>query len=153
MFDFFENMRQKPLSRRRLVAFGLALSITGLLFVVWLSVWLPDFFYTQNVESKNNSSFESPKDNVLDSIGSAWQTMQGEFVDLKSAIGGVDLTSQLQYTATTTATTTSPKVFEPLTPLSASATPDTSSSGRGVSATTTPLVDPLIPPHVPVSSH
>jgi hypothetical protein len=101
MFDFFEKMRQKPVSKRRLIAFGISLFFTGLIFVVWLSVWLPNFFYDQSVEQKN-LELESPKDTLLQNIGSAWDGVMGGVSNLKESLGKAKVSSEVEYRSPTT---------------------------------------------------
>ena len=106
MFEFFEKMRQKPVTKRRLIAFGIALFFTGLIFVVWLSVWLPGFFHEQSIEQKN-LEIESPKDTLVQNIGSAWDGVLGGFSDLKESLGKTKVSSEVEYKSPTTTDKTS----------------------------------------------
>jgi hypothetical protein len=107
MFNWLENMRKKPLSKRRLTAFSVALSFTGLLFVVWLTVWLPDFNRKQDIAVKT-ASFNTPKDNFFESISGVWSGISAQYGQLKSVISNAHMTANLQYQATTTATSSLP---------------------------------------------
>ena len=47
MFDLIEKLRQKPNRTKKLIAFLGALLFVGIIFVIWLSVILPDFEHSQ----------------------------------------------------------------------------------------------------------
>ena len=113
MFNWLENIRKAPKGKKRFIAFSVALLSTGALFVVWLSVWLPDFFHGQNIAQKNDQ-FESPKDNFGETFSQAWSGVTSSFGQLKNIISQVSLpnnvssslSSALNYQSTTSASTT-----------------------------------------------
>ncbi len=108
-FDWLEKMRNKPIKSQRLIAFAVALSFTGLLFVTWLSVLLPGFFHSRDVAQKNeekNDTFDTPKDTFVENITSAWHTLGEQFGALKTTVSDVNLSAAVQYSATSTASTT-----------------------------------------------
>lgn len=104
MFNWFDKIRKQPLSKRRLVAFSITLLFTGVLFLVWLSVWLPDISRKEEI-AKKVESFTTPKDNFFQSVGTAWQGITEQYSRLKDALNGIDvsknLTSNLNYQSAT----------------------------------------------------
>jgi hypothetical protein len=103
VFNWLEKIRQKPLSKRRIVAFGISLFVTGILFVVWLSVWLPSSFHTQDVATTNDQ-FNTPKDTMTQNFAAAWAGITDQFSALKDAVANMNLSGSAQYQATTSAT-------------------------------------------------
>ncbi|MDP4103227.1 MAG: hypothetical protein Q8915_19100 [Bacillota bacterium] len=103
-------MRRQPLSKRRLVAFSITLLFVGVLFVLWLTVWLPDF-NRQNEIADKNASLNTPKDNFMQNFSAAWGNVSDEFSQLKNALqsGTIkeNLSGGVQYMATSTTTSTS----------------------------------------------
>jgi predicted PurR-regulated permease PerM len=109
MFNWLDNMRKQPLARRRFVAFSITLLFTGALFVVWLTVWLPDF-NNQTAVAEKTAEFSTPKDTFTQNFASSWSAISGQFTQLKQSIENVNVTGSLssgvQYTATSTAIST-----------------------------------------------
>lgn len=110
MFNWLEKIRQKPLSKRRLIAFGLSFLFTGILFVVWLSVWLPGINREEEIVKKVES-FSTPKDSFLQNISSAWQGITEQYSQLEAVLSGINvsknLTSSVNYQSATNTPTIS----------------------------------------------
>lgn len=60
MFQLIEKLRNKPDRTKKQVAFLLALSISGIIFVIWLSVIYPAWSSDQKKEEKVSQIEPSP---------------------------------------------------------------------------------------------
>lgn len=105
MFDWLDKIRKEPASKRRLISFGISLFFTGIIFVVWLTVWFPGIARKTEIVKKEDS-FSTPKDNFFKSASDAWQGITDQYSRLKNVLGGIDvannLTSSVNYHSATT---------------------------------------------------
>lgn len=94
MFSWLEKIKKEPSHKKRFVAFSISILFTGILFVVWLSVWLPNMNKKEEIAQKARS-FESPKDSFFQNIAVAWQGITNQYSDLKDFLSGVDISKRL----------------------------------------------------------
>jgi glucan phosphoethanolaminetransferase (alkaline phosphatase superfamily) len=107
MFNWLENMRRKPSATQRVWAFGISLFIVGIIFILWISFWLPTSLQTQSVAAKNNqlsTKFVTPTQNIWSDFSSVWSSVSSEYGELQQQIKTFNMTSSVQYQATTTPT-------------------------------------------------
>ena len=108
MFNFLENLRQKPVSVRKRVAFLTALSIAGLIFVVWLSVIYPDFYTDQTQQAKAKVVEPSPVSTFGDTMRSGLAKIGAQFGELKNTLSSfTTMTATTTYYSSTTTDSTS----------------------------------------------
>ena len=110
MFEFIEKLRKKSESTKKKIAFSVAFSLSGIIFVVWLSVIYSDFKQQQALDQKvisTGTSGESPIDNLSDTLSTGISTIGEQLQKMKAMVSSfqTDLTSQGTTTATTTTTT------------------------------------------------
>jgi len=98
MFDFLEKLREKPERVKKQVAFIVALSISGIIFVVWLSVIFPSWRSSQ-VETQ--SSEPSPLASFTSTFSSGLSDISSQFSKIKNIVSSLS-TSTVYYNSTTT---------------------------------------------------
>ena len=103
MFNFLEKLRQKPPHIRKQIAFLVAFSIAGIIFVIWLSVIYPDFRQKQDQEEKISQLEPSPVSSFGQTLTSGISAIKEQFGQLKSAVSSFT-TDQTHYSAPATDT-------------------------------------------------
>ncbi|MBA3732838.1 hypothetical protein H0W91_00495 [Patescibacteria group bacterium] len=99
MLEILEKVRQKSPRQKKQIAFSFAFFISGLIFVIWLSVIYPDFRQKQ-IQTQNASSLEpSP----LSTFG---ETLTGGFKAIKDTLSSIK-NSSVYYSTTTSRAKTS----------------------------------------------
>ena len=86
MFNFLEKLRQKPAYIKKQVAFFIAFSVAGIIFVVWLSVIYPDFRQRQDQQEKISQLEPSPVSSFTQTISSGISGIKDQIGQLKSAV-------------------------------------------------------------------
>ena len=109
MFDWLEKMRRAPVSKRRVAALGISLVFTGLVFTLWYNS-LSNIFHSEDITAKN-ASFESPKDNFMANISTAWNGVTGQYSQLQSVLKSTDFSSVLYGNAEYQSTTSVPAIY------------------------------------------
>ncbi len=89
MFQFIDNLRQKPDKTKKQVAFLVAFFITGIIFVVWLSVIYPNFKNQENKEAVASSTESSPFSTFSSTFGSGFKALGEQFGELKDTISSI----------------------------------------------------------------
>ncbi len=86
MFETIEKLRNKPERKKKQIAFTIAFSIAGLIFVVWLSVIYPDFRKTEAQEEEASKLQPSPLSVFGDSVSSGFNAIEDEISGLKETM-------------------------------------------------------------------
>ncbi len=76
MFDFLEQLREKPLYYRKRVALLATTALTGLIFLVWVST----LDFTSNMTAIDGAAVENdlkPIDEIKTNIGSFYDSVKG----------------------------------------------------------------------------
>lgn len=87
MFDKIEKMRNESPEKKKLVAFSIALLFTGIIFVVWLSVWMPNFFRKNKDEQKKD--FNSPISNLVNDLGNSLGFIKSQADEMKNYLQNI----------------------------------------------------------------
>jgi hypothetical protein len=104
MFNLIEKLRRKPEKTKKLIAFSTALSFTGIIFVVWLSVVFPDFRKSQQKEDTIAKLEPSPITTFGETIGTGFSAIGEQFSKLKESVSS--MTSSITQNSTFYSTTT-----------------------------------------------
>ena len=86
MFELIEKLRQKPDGAKKRIAFFGALSISGIIFVIWLSVIYPNWKLGQSQEEKVANLEPSPISTFASTISSGFSAIKDQFLQIKSVI-------------------------------------------------------------------
>ena len=70
MFQLIEKLRQKSEGTKKQIAFLIAFTLAGVIFVIWHSVIYPDFRDNQNLAEKAVKTEVSPLSNFNNNISS-----------------------------------------------------------------------------------
>lgn len=95
MFDFIEKLQMQSEVSRQIIAVGISLCVTAIIFFVWVSAFFGDIGSGTVVVTKEDvltqqklsQSATSPFDTVKESvagIGSAWAQLKGAFRSINS---------------------------------------------------------------------
>jgi hypothetical protein len=101
MFDLIEKVRQKSDRTKKQIAFVGSLLVSGVIFVVWLSVIYPDFIDTQSRIIKVKEGEISPITSFSNSFSEGMTAIREQFDEFKEKIGGSSTTTA-SYDETTT---------------------------------------------------
>jgi hypothetical protein len=104
MFEYLEQLRKKPLSVRKRIAFFVALSFAGFIFVIWLSIIFPDFRKNEALQANVLSSEPSPITTLGSQIDDGVSEIGSKISDLKNALSS--FTDPTYIRANTESTTT-----------------------------------------------
>lgn len=88
MLKIIEKLRNKSPNQKKRIAFIVAFCISGLIFVVWLSVIYPSFKEKKYREDNLARKESSPVSAFSDILSSTFITIGGEFDRLKNYLGG-----------------------------------------------------------------
>ena len=69
MFDKIEKIRKESDEKKKMISFFIALFFTGILFVLWLSIWLPSF----------RSNREEKKESVVGPLSGVYRSFSSGF--------------------------------------------------------------------------
>ena len=125
LFDLIEKMREKPEKVKNRIAFGVAFSFALIIFLLWLTVIMPDFSASRSRENKAVADEPSPLSTFGAAISSGFSAIGGQFSNLKNAAGALIANSAASIIISTTS-------------LSATTTSVLATSTQGVSTTTIP---------------
>jgi hypothetical protein len=78
MHRFIQKLRQKPKATRRRIAFGTSLSVTGVIFAIWLTVMIQG---PAVPAAGQQTQTASPLGAFQDNAGSAFSELQQQFAD------------------------------------------------------------------------
>jgi hypothetical protein len=104
LFDLLEKIRRKPEGAKKRIAFLSAFSITGLIFVLWLSVWYPAWHYGQIKEQNVVSSEPSPIQTMAETFSSTFSAVSDQIAQLKAGLSGIseEVSNAAYYKASST---------------------------------------------------
>lgn len=89
MFDFIERLRQKSDSSKKKIAFLVSFSISGFIFVVWLTVVLPDFSFSQKQKQAAAVGDAGLFYSFYSNLTEGWNGVQDQFKDLKDTVSSI----------------------------------------------------------------
>ncbi|MCX6701761.1 MAG: hypothetical protein NTX96_01015 [Candidatus Zambryskibacteria bacterium] len=95
MFELIEKLRQKPDRTKKQIAFLVAFFLTGIIFVIWLSVVYPDFKQGNLKEEVVSKLEPSPLGTFGETFKTGMSAIGEQFTKLKESISSIskDLTS------------------------------------------------------------
>lgn len=104
MFEYIEKLRQKPEKTKKQVAFLIALSFSGLIFVIWLSVIFPEWREGERKEAKVVKSEPTPLSGFMANLSAGIDGMKEQFSELKDTVTSLApmSTTSVAQSATTT---------------------------------------------------
>lgn len=102
MFELIERLRAKPERSKKHIAFSVALFISGLVFVVWISILYPDWRQTQENEAKVEALEKSPGGAISETFSSGFSAIGEQFGKIKDALSTFS-SEPVYYSATSTA--------------------------------------------------
>ncbi len=103
MFEFIEKLRQKSEKTKTRIALLTAFSFSGLIFVLWLTVFLPDFTQSQKRENQALANEPSPISTLGSTLSEGFSSLGEQLSDLKKTLTGVTNSLQNLSEPTTTA--------------------------------------------------
>ena len=103
MFNTLEKLRQKPESVKKQIAFAVALSFAGIIFLVWLTVVYPDLRKEKTQNDKLNNLEKIPVTSFTETFSGRFSGIVGEFKKVKELISSFKIGPEY-YRATTTET-------------------------------------------------
>lgn len=86
MLQFLENLKQKPESTKKYIAFSVAFFVSGIIFVVWLSVIYPDFRAKQDRKEYVSEIEKSPLTTLKESITTGVSGIKEEISKAKESL-------------------------------------------------------------------
>jgi hypothetical protein len=89
MFEIIEKIRHKPEGIKKQIAFGLSFLITGLIFVIWISILYPNWKTGQDNENKITSAEPSPLSTITSTFSDGIKNISGQFGKAKSLLSSV----------------------------------------------------------------
>ena len=101
MFDFLENLRQKPDGTKKRVAFFGAFLLAGIIFVVWLSVVYPSFSRDQIPEEVASSTNPSPLSAFSDTLSVGFSAIGDQLSKIKETVSSFTI-APAYYVSTST---------------------------------------------------
>ena len=101
MFQLIEKLRHKPNSTKKQIAFLVALSFAGIIFIVWLSVVYPDFRQSQEAEQRVADLTPSPISGFMASITTGFSAIGEQIAKMKDTMTSFSI-DPAYYSATST---------------------------------------------------
>jgi len=77
MYSYIEELRKKPDHHKRRIALGVSTLVTGLIFVAWLSVLLPQGTNKTLVENSNEPKGETPLSTLKNGVAQVYEAFKG----------------------------------------------------------------------------
>jgi len=108
MFEFIENLRQKPNSTKKKIAFLTSFSVSAIIFVVWISVIYPDMKNENRVISTTSSS--TPIETFTGFMSDGFSQMKEKLSEVANVFSSLSSTTSMYYATSTTQETTSARV-------------------------------------------
>lgn len=101
MFQLIEKLRQKPERKKKQIAFFTALSVAGIIFVVWLSVIYPDIKSKKDQENMVKKLEPSAAQSFGATILGGFSAVGEQFGKIKETISTFSGSAEY-YSSTTT---------------------------------------------------
>jgi hypothetical protein len=86
MLSYLHKLRSKPVHVRRAILLVSTVSITGIIFVTWLTSWSILFNPPENKSSASTPNIATPVFLIKDNWGSFKNSFSGNFSGLKSQL-------------------------------------------------------------------
>ena len=86
MFELIEKLRQKPDRTKKQIASVISLLLSGIIFVVWLSVIYPNFKQNQKQEIKARENSEGPLSGISQTVSGGVGSIRNQFSKMKEMI-------------------------------------------------------------------
>lgn len=86
MFQYIEKLRAKPDSTKKQVAFIVAFVISGIIFVIWLSVIYPHWKEDQENIEKVSKVEPSPLAGFVDNITNGFSGIKEQYSNIKESM-------------------------------------------------------------------
>ena len=99
MFQTLETIRTLPPEKRKLIAFGISLFFTGIVFIMWLSV-KNNTSKNQVIISETNQYAES--NFFIENISRMWANAYSSFGEMTATLNSINISPTIQYQATST---------------------------------------------------
>jgi len=111
MLDFLERMRQKPEAVRVRFVFIISVSVTGIIFLVWLTVMGVRFSDVSGPDSKTPRSSDTTIEEIDNTVKNAIEKSRSEYEAFQHELQSIaDTLATSSFSATSTmATTTTPQ--------------------------------------------
>jgi hypothetical protein len=99
MFQTLETVRTLPAKKRKLIAFGISLLCTGIIFIMWLSV-------RNNVPTRTSTpavtTEYTPGNSFTQSMSQIWGNISSSFGELSGTLNSINISPTIEYQATST---------------------------------------------------
>ncbi len=105
MFQYIDNLRQKPDKQKKRVAFSLAFIFCLVIFAFWYFTVIPDFKKQAEVDKKEEKLNNGPTTSFMSVFSGKIGEMQDQLAKIKDFAGSFSTGSDY-YISTSTATTT-----------------------------------------------
>lgn len=92
MFEYIDKLRKKNEKTRKTIAFSVAFVVAISLFIIWLTVFLPDFENEQQAQ-KALAESKSPATNFMDVLSDGIVKIQNSITQAKRTINELSATS------------------------------------------------------------
>lgn len=102
MFEIIEKLRQKPERSKKHVAFLVALFISGLIFVIWLSVIFPNWRESQMREARVEALDKTPGTAMSETFSRGFSAIGEQFKNIKEGLSSFSSEPEY-YSATSSA--------------------------------------------------
>lgn len=109
MFEIIENLRAKPNHIKKQIAFLIALTLTGIIFVIWLTTFSPESQMPDLASTAQTSS--SPLSNFSVIFSKGITHMKGQITNLKNSVSAIFDNSNIN-ASSTAQTVSSSKTIE-----------------------------------------
>lgn len=86
MFDLIHKLRQKNDRTKTFIAFSASLFFAGTIFLVWMTVVLPDVRQDKKVKDKIASIEPSPFSSFFNNIAQGFSGIKGQFSNIKEKV-------------------------------------------------------------------
>ncbi len=86
MFELLESVRKKPENTKRLIAFFISFLFCALMFVIWISVWYPQWKDGELAKQTDTPSTLAPLSSLTQTFSSGFSQVGNEFSKLKTII-------------------------------------------------------------------
>jgi len=101
MFEYLEQLRQKPKGVRKRVAFLVSLSFAGFILLIWTTVVYPDFSLRREKQGNIVSTQPSPFSTFTGALSNGASAITSQFDEVKQLIKSTS-TPEFNQIATTT---------------------------------------------------
>ncbi len=100
MFEYLDKVRKKDEKTKKWIAFLAALLFSVVIFIIWITISLPQIENEKRIRDAEASTTKSPLTNFLDVLSNGIVEVQKNVTEIKSAINQIS-TSTAYYVSTT----------------------------------------------------